>query len=52
MLVEGVMALRAFFDDIADVEPLKPVLPNLMEAIFRLMNEVWLCVLERRGVGS
>ncbi len=44
------MALRAFVDDIADVEPLKPVLPNLMEAIFRLMNEV--CVLERKGVGS
>jgi hypothetical protein len=38
--VEGVMALRSFVEELADVAPLKPVLPQLMDSIFKLMNEV------------
>lgn len=38
--VEGVMALRSFVEELADVAPLKPVLAQLMDSIFKLMNEV------------
>lgn len=38
--VEGVMALRSFVEELADAAPLKPVLPQLMDSIFKLMNEV------------
>jgi hypothetical protein len=38
--VEGVMALRSFVEELADVAALKPVLPQLMDSIFKLMNEV------------
>lgn len=34
------MALRSFVEELADVAPLKPVLPQLMDSIFKLMNEV------------
>jgi hypothetical protein len=42
--VEGVMALRSFVEELADVAALKPVLPQLMDNIFNLMNEVRGCV--------
>lgn len=38
--VDAVMALRSFVEELADVEPLKPVLAQLMDSIFKLMNEV------------
>eukprot|EP00878_Enallax_costatus_P038160 GHUV01043324.1.p1 GENE.GHUV01043324.1~~GHUV01043324.1.p1 ORF type:complete len:672 (+),score=261.35 GHUV01043324.1:958-2973(+) len=38
--VEAVMALRSFVEELADVAPLKPVLAQLMDSIFKLMNEV------------
>lgn len=41
--VEAVMALRSFVEELADVAPLKPVLPQLMDSIFKLMNEVSCC---------
>lgn len=34
------MALRSFVEELADVAPLKPVLAQLMDSIFKLMNEV------------
>jgi hypothetical protein len=34
------MALRSFVEELADVAALKPVLPQLMDSIFKLMNEV------------
>ncbi len=38
--VEAVMALRSFVEELDDVTPLKPVLAQLMDSIFKLMNEV------------
>lgn len=38
--VEAVMALRSFVEELADVAPLRPVLAQLMDSIFKLMNEV------------
>lgn len=34
------MALRSFVEQLDDPAPLTPILPQLMESIFRLMNEV------------
>eukprot|EP00879_Flechtneria_rotunda_P022091 GHRR01023309.1.p1 GENE.GHRR01023309.1~~GHRR01023309.1.p1 ORF type:complete len:1020 (+),score=395.54 GHRR01023309.1:417-3476(+) len=38
--VEGVMALRTFVEELEDATPLKPILAQLMDSIFKLMNEV------------
>jgi hypothetical protein len=38
--VEGVMALRSFVEELADVSALRSILPQLMDSIFKLMNEV------------
>ncbi|KAF8071226.1 SAD2 [Scenedesmus sp. PABB004] len=38
--VEGVMALRSFVEELEDPSPLKPVLAQLMDSIFKLMSEV------------
>lgn len=34
------MALRCFVEELEDVGPLKPILAQLMDSIFKLMNEV------------
>jgi len=34
------MALRSFVEELADVAPLRPILAQLMDSIFKLMNEV------------
>lgn len=41
--VEAAMALRSFVEALDDPAPLTPILPQLMESIFRLMNEVCVC---------
>jgi hypothetical protein len=38
--VDAVVALRNFIDDLQDMAPLKPVLKDLMAAIFNLMHKV------------
>ena len=37
------MALRSFVEELADVAPLRPILAQLMDSIFKLMNEVGCC---------
>jgi hypothetical protein len=34
------MALRSFVDELSDPSALKPILPQLMNSIFKLMSEV------------
>jgi hypothetical protein len=34
------MALRCFVDELSDPSALKPILPQLMDSIFKLMSEV------------
>lgn len=34
------MALRSFIDELEDPSALKPILPQLMDSIFKLMSEV------------
>lgn len=38
--VEAAMALRGFIDELDDPSALKPILPQLMDSIFKLMSEV------------
>jgi hypothetical protein len=38
--VEAAMALRSFIDELQDPSALKPILPQLMDSIFKLMSEV------------
>jgi hypothetical protein len=38
--VEAAMALRSFIDELQDPSALKPILPQLMGSIFKLMSEV------------
>lgn len=40
MRVEAAMALRSFIDELDDASALKPILPQLMDSIFKLMSEV------------
>lgn len=37
--VDAVVALRLFVDELDDISPLKPILPNVLEAVFGLMNQ-------------
>lgn len=38
--VDAVVSLRNFFEELEDKEALKPVLPQIMDAIFHLMHQV------------
>lgn len=38
--VEAAMALRGFIDELEDPSALQPILPQLMDSIFKLMSEV------------
>ncbi len=38
--VDAVVSLRHFLEEMEDVTPLLPALPNLLNAIFGLMNQV------------
>lgn len=38
--VDAVVSLRSFVDELADLNPLKPILPSMLDRIFALMNEV------------
>lgn len=48
--VDAVVSLRQFIDHAEDIEPLKPLLPTLLNAIFQLMGQVgrlrcvWSCL--------
>lgn len=44
--MDAVVALRNFIDDLEDMAPLKPVLKDLMAAIFNLMHKVGLSLAE------